>query len=460
MASTHTLMRIISNAALVACSTILIASIRAQVWSQKSVPGPGTRALHGMVFDSARSRTICFGGSNSNGGANPFGDTWEWDGSTWSQVNTVGPSARSGHAMAFDSARSRVVLNGGWNVVDLRDTWEWDGIGWSQVAALGPAGRDLHAMAYDPQRGVTVIFGGQDHGTSGCYSDTWEWDGVNWTHVTNLGPYPRCGHAMTFDSGLGRVILHGGTDGSNDYSDTWTFDGISWVNGGSIGPPARTGHAIAYDVAAGRTVLFGGRTTSGTPFGDTWEYRSGVWRQLPVSAPPARSGHTMAYDSLRGTAVMFGGQSNGYLGDTWEHEAMSAVASSFGAGCGSPALILAPDPSASPLIGALARATLTQLPSTTAFMSLGWSRTSVGPFPLPYSLAPYGMPGCSMLQSTDAAAQPVAVNGGAGTYTLTIPYWVGLIGLPIYLQGWAGAPGANPGGLIVSNGVEWVIGNQ
>ena len=37
--------------------------------------------------------------------------------------------------------------------------------------------------------------------------------------------------------------------------------------------------------------------------------------------------------------------------------------------------------------------------------------------------------------------------------------WGSLIGVPLYLQGWAPAPGANPAGVIVSNGIEWFIGN-
>jgi len=47
----------------------------------------------------------------------------------------------------------------------------------------------------------------------------------------------------------------------------------------------------------------------------------------------------------------------------------------------------------------------------------------------------------------------------SGRLGLPLPTWAGLIGLEIYLQGWANAPGANPGNTIVSNGVEWVIGS-
>ena len=53
----------------------------------------------------------------------------------------------------------------------------------------------------------------------------------------------------------------------------------------------------------------------------------------------------------------------------------------------------------------------------------------------------------------------VVINGGTATFSLPLPNTAGLIGLHLYLQGWAYAPGANAGDMIVSNGVEWLIGN-
>jgi hypothetical protein len=41
---------------------------------------------------------------------------------------------------------------------------------------------------------------------------------------------------------------------------------------------------------------------------------------------------------------------------------------------------------------------------------------------------------------------------------LPLPNWSGLIGLHLYLQGWANAPGVNAGNTIVSNGIDWLIG--
>jgi len=53
-----------------------------------------------------------FGGWNAAGSITD--DTWEYDGSVWSQVLLeVRPPVRGAHSLAYDSARGRVVLFGG-----------------------------------------------------------------------------------------------------------------------------------------------------------------------------------------------------------------------------------------------------------------------------------------------------------------------------------------------------------
>ena len=55
------------------------------------------------------------------------GDTWEWDGTAWTQRSPASaPSPQQGHAMAYDAARGRVVLFGGHDSFRRGDTWEWD----------------------------------------------------------------------------------------------------------------------------------------------------------------------------------------------------------------------------------------------------------------------------------------------------------------------------------------------
>jgi len=60
-----------------------------------------------MAWDAGRRRVVLFGGSDGS----PLGDTWEWDGATWTQDEST--VARAAHAMAYDGARGRLVVFGG-----------------------------------------------------------------------------------------------------------------------------------------------------------------------------------------------------------------------------------------------------------------------------------------------------------------------------------------------------------
>ena len=97
----------------------------------------------------------------------------------WTQ-RTLSP--RTAHAMVYDAARGVTVLFGGYNIItgNNGETWEWNGTAWTQRMVSGPSPRYLHAMVYDAARGVTVLFGG-NNSVSGYNGETWEWNGTAWT---------------------------------------------------------------------------------------------------------------------------------------------------------------------------------------------------------------------------------------------------------------------------------------
>ena len=182
------------------------------VWAPITVVGgPSARADAAMVT-LANGHVLLFGGQTPGGLS---GETWEWSGASWSQLAMSGPSARCGHAMAFDAIRNKAVLFGG---VDgsgalLADTWEWNGSGWTARAAGGPSARFGHAMGCDPVSGNTVMFGGNSGAVSG---ETWLWDGSVWTIAAGSGPAARAGTTLVFDPLLGSLVLFGGWGGLND----------------------------------------------------------------------------------------------------------------------------------------------------------------------------------------------------------------------------------------------------
>lgn len=285
-------------------------------WTWQTSSGPSPRFGHKMAYDSARGRMVLFGGENPEVGK--VGGTWEWDGHTWILRTNSGPLARSDHAMVYDAARGRVVLFGGHRSSGgfferLGDTWEWDGNTWTQRASTGPSARDMLAMAYDAGRGRVVLFGGYSSGYKG---DTWEWDGTTWTLRASSGPSPRAQHAMAYDATRARVLLFGGNVAPSYSAETWEWDGTTWTLRASSGPATRIEHAIAYDATRARVVLFGGSHTINETLGDTWEWNGTTWAQMADPGPTPRFAHAMVYDSARESILLFGGARIGSSGST------------------------------------------------------------------------------------------------------------------------------------------------
>ena len=120
-------------------------------------------------------------------------DTWTWNGSNWTQMSpSANPGARDGFAMTYDSVRNVVVLFGGekcankscTSFTNLNDTWEWNGSNWTQMStSAAPAARLGTEMAFDAARQVAVLFGGTTCSSS-CtsiteYNDTWTWKRID-----------------------------------------------------------------------------------------------------------------------------------------------------------------------------------------------------------------------------------------------------------------------------------------
>ena len=103
-------------------------SAPAPAWTQQktATSHPPARSQAAMAYDAATGTIVLFGGATDC--CHLFGDTWTWDGSTWTrQAPGSSPSARSGAAAAYDAATSTVVLFGGFTTRDrnVRDTWTW-----------------------------------------------------------------------------------------------------------------------------------------------------------------------------------------------------------------------------------------------------------------------------------------------------------------------------------------------
>ena len=309
-------------------------------WARLNWAAPAARHATALAHDSARGRTVAFGGVAQ--GQQTLEDTWEWDGRAWRQMWPLDPEgdgdppARSGHGLAYDTRRERTVLFG--SALDAH-VWEWDGRSWARrvpTTDQAPSPRVGAAVAWDPVGQRTLVFGGLSDGLQPL-AELWAWDGDAWSRLDAElppdAPAPparlHAALACSEDPGEG-CLLFGGlpqapAQPGAPLGDLWRWDGDGWeaLAPAAPNPAARSGHALASDPLLGRILLFGGQDAAG-PLADTWSWAAGAWTPLgepasPDGRPAARWSHGLVFDRTRHLAVVYAGTSlqGEPLADTW-----------------------------------------------------------------------------------------------------------------------------------------------
>ena len=204
---------------------------------------PGVRNTQALAWDSRRNRLVLSGGATRD--ERLLDDTWEFDGRSWVDMSAqataqppraVWPAAHAGgHALAYDSRRGMSMLYGD-RGPDATTLWGWDGISWHAFNQPGPGLRRHIKLAYDSARDRLVLYGGFDDSGRILNSDTWEWDGQSWSRVATDGPGPRASYAFAYDSLRRRVVLFGGLSANGPVNDTWGWDGIGGRNSPTTAP--------------------------------------------------------------------------------------------------------------------------------------------------------------------------------------------------------------------------------
>lgn len=271
---------------------------------------PTARSQAAMAHDKEAKRTVLFGGvtkADSSRVRHELADTWEWNGTRWiRRYPAESPSRRAGAAMVYDSAGSRIVLFGGGAQTDVfNDTWVYDAGNWSELpAAAAPPARRLAVAAFDPLRNRVVLYGGFA-GTVNLF-DTWEFDGATWTKATDSAP-KLTSASLVWDDGRDEVLLLG-----NDEllaPQMYRFKAPEWekITPAHI-PPCVGQGAMASQTHNDRVAFVGGLCPNGLAEDDTWEWDGIDWTLIEASPTQGTvSGHAIAYDEERGNVVLFGG---------------------------------------------------------------------------------------------------------------------------------------------------------
>jgi hypothetical protein len=317
-------------------------------WSQvtSSLPGPSPRFSPAMAYDPIRQRTVLFGGYTGETyvQSNILTDTWEWDGTTWTQV-TPSNSPPAAGTMTYDPVRGHLIEletaqtdpSSPGQGVYAQDLWQWDGTNWEHVGGSPVAAPVWYGMTYDSMRATAVVF--DTNVLDDPTKETWEWNDESWSNLMpTLVPSARRDSAIAFDVSRGRTVLFGGWEqslnatGMVSFSDVWEWDGMTWTNPTpAVTPPARSSDQIVYDTALQRTLVFAGSGTETVAdantgewslLNDLWAWDGARWTAIEPSGdvPPGLCNFGMAYDSVRDRVVVFGGQENHgvYTNDTWE----------------------------------------------------------------------------------------------------------------------------------------------
>ncbi len=170
-----------------------------------------------------------------------------------------------------------------------------------------------------------------------------------------------------------------------------------------------------------------------------------AWRDLVDAKQWITDGHGRPLEDI--VAPVFG-----HLMEEQSWHSGAAPVTTYGSACGGLAIGAIGQPTsgasdfAVTLVGATASAPL--------LVWFGLSDSQAGSNPLPWSLAAWGAPGCSLLASPDAVHFVMASPQGDAAKSLAIPH-PAMLGLELFAQ-WA-APAANPLGLIMSDGLALIV---
>jgi hypothetical protein len=179
---------------------------------------------YGLAYDPKREVVVLVGGRLPDG--QPIGDTWAWDGSSWTQITGTGPQARACHRMVFEPALG-TLLSGGVAYGGDREMIAFHGSKWRLLAEVlagessggssGPSGgSDVSREDSNAGRGAAGV-----RARGGGQASTARNGAGSRGSRPAEGPFPRVYYGMVYEAARGSTLLFGGWDGSRPLNDTW-----------------------------------------------------------------------------------------------------------------------------------------------------------------------------------------------------------------------------------------------
>jgi hypothetical protein len=164
-------------------------------WTEMKKKKPHSRGLTSMWYDPILNKTVLYGGigrRDTNSKIERYTDMWALDANGWKELKPATmPTTRYGAQVAVDPRTNHAILFGGLRLDDAEndrkvqvyadDTWEWDGTTWRELdTETNAPARENGAMFFEPATERLMVFAGW----AGYYlSDLWAFENNRWTLV-------------------------------------------------------------------------------------------------------------------------------------------------------------------------------------------------------------------------------------------------------------------------------------
>jgi hypothetical protein len=133
-------------------------------WVQLSPSMHPPGYLPALAFSTATHAVVAFGGGSDQ--------TWVFDGTNWVELfPSAYPPYRYENGMAA-VGKGDAMFGGGYGGAFFGDTWYFNGTSWSHLGGPGPSARGYVSLAFDALHKKVVLFGGLDSNDV-TLGDTW-----------------------------------------------------------------------------------------------------------------------------------------------------------------------------------------------------------------------------------------------------------------------------------------------
>jgi len=193
------------------------------LWSKRTFAQPAPTPSRLIAYDSVHKRVLALDYNSGNGSTS----VWAWSGGEWTEFLGAPNGVQiSDASVVFDAARDRLIAIVSFsNGTPHFEHWEWSqGTGWQQKNLTMPSMRYLPSVAYDPARSKTVLTGGFTIVGAAVQQvpDTWEFDGTAWASITTPTKPTLATGSMAFDPSRQKLVLWSGDGKLWEYDGAWS----------------------------------------------------------------------------------------------------------------------------------------------------------------------------------------------------------------------------------------------